>query len=132
MSLVYWDSSAMVAVCCNDSSAIASIEKHQQHCTRNHTFAEVFSQLTGGRPGRRFLPADAAAILRHNLANFTFVELTTSEILGALAQAQKVGSRRPSSRLPSCNCGEKAGANFICTYNASDFSLLTDLPVGLF
>jgi len=83
----YWDSSAVIEAC---SSPVLRARLHRERgITRTHTLAEVFSTLTGGNLAFR-LDADAAAQTIANLvADSDFHDLTATEILKAMTDAQK-------------------------------------------
>jgi predicted nucleic acid-binding protein len=130
---VYWDSSALVAALNGEQDALASLAKDQTRCTRVHTLAETFSQLTGGRLGRKFLPDDAARMIRENTDNFEFVELTRADAIRALEAAGSDGVRGGLVHdYLHVAAAHKANALHICTYNVNDFRPFTRLEVGLF
>jgi predicted nucleic acid-binding protein len=125
---VYWDSSALVAALNSEPDALRSLRKEQSPCTRLHTLAECFSQLTGGRLGRRFRPNDAALMIRQATEKFSIIDLTREDVQKALETAESIGVHD----LLHAVAAEKVSAEFICTHNVSDFRLLTSIPVGLF
>jgi len=129
---IYVDSSALVAALNGEPDAIAALLEKHSRFTRTHTLAETFSQLTGGRLGRRFLPDDAARMIRHNTKNFQFVDLTKEEVFEALDNARQDGVRGGLVHdYLHVWAAHKAGVEKISTLNAADFQPFTDLPVGL-
>ena len=68
----YWDASALVDALHNPRVEQKVLELDQW--TRAHTLAETFSTLTGGRLGFKYLPDDAAALIREISAGMNFVE----------------------------------------------------------
>lgn len=87
----YWDASALVDALHDPRVEQKAIEPDQW--TREHTLAETFSTLTGGRLGFRYLPEDAAALIREISAGMNFVELDPAETLAALEAAGRRGVR---------------------------------------
>lgn len=87
----YWDSSALVDAL--HDSRIETLALEPDQWTRAHSLAETFSTLTGGRLGFRYLPDDAAALIRELTRGMNFVRLDPEEILAALAEAQQHGVR---------------------------------------
>ena len=87
----YWDTSALVDALHDSRIEQKALESDQW--TRPHTLAETFSILTGGRLGVRYVPDDAAELIREITAGFNFVELNAAEIQTALTAAQKRGVR---------------------------------------
>lgn len=70
----YWDTSALVDALHDFRIEALALEPEQW--TRPHSLAEAFSTLTGGRLGFRYLPSDAAALLRELTAGFSFMDWT--------------------------------------------------------
>ena len=95
--------------------------------TRAHTLAEAFSTLTGGRLGFKYLPDDAAALIREICAEMNFVELDPPEMLTALELAQKLGVRggRVHDWLHA-RAAHKANVAELLTDNLGDFAGLED------
>ena len=87
----YWDSAALILAL--HDSRVEKLAREADQFTREHTLAESFSTLTGGRLGFQYPPDDAAALLREITAEMKFVRLEPPEILDALDQAQKMGIR---------------------------------------
>lgn len=121
----YWDSSALI-----DAFFETQIEQwlyEPDQWTRPHALAEVFATLTSGRLGMQFLPDDAAAIVRELTAPLKFVDLTASEILDALDEAQQFGVRGGNVHdWLHAVAAKKAGVEELLTDNLSDFQSLTD------
>lgn len=95
--------------------------------TRIHVLAEAFSTLTGGRLGFRYLPDDAAALIREISARMNFIELDVAETLSALDAAQKRGVRggRVHDWLHA-RAAQKAQVTEFITDNIADFVGLED------
>jgi predicted nucleic acid-binding protein len=121
----YWDTSALVDAL--HDSRIESLALEPDQWIRPHTLAEAFSTLTGGRLGFKYLPSDAAAMLRDLTARFNFVELDAPETLAVLAAAEKRGVRggRVHDWLHAC-AAKKAGVTILLTDNLTDFTGLED------
>jgi hypothetical protein len=87
----YWDSSALVAAA--DDEQVRRRLIADGGMTRTHTLAEVFSALTGGRAGDRLTAAAAAQIVGQLAGDLDFCDLTGTEVLRALSQAESKGVR---------------------------------------
>jgi predicted nucleic acid-binding protein len=99
--------------------------------TRPHTFAEVFSTLTGGRLGFRCPANDVSKVLRELAADLQTVELDGEETLAALAAAQKHGVRGGQTHdYLHAMAAQKAGAGILYTLNPGDFQSLR-LPMSI-
>lgn len=125
----YWDSSALV-VACQDGTVRDRLEA-EGGATRVHTFAEVFSTLTGGRLGYRVDPEDAATLISEIRAKLEVVELDVDEVQAALGGARSKGVRggRVHDYLHAV-AAMKAGCDKVWTLNISDFSgLFAELEV---
>ena len=121
----YWDSSALVDAL--HDSRVESLILEPDQWTREHTLAEVFSVLTGGRLGFRYLPDDAAEMIREITAGMRFVQLEPDEVLAALALAQRKGVR--GGRIHDwlhARAAAKIGAKVFLTDNLSDFDGFED------
>lgn len=117
---VYWDSSALVAATIDGS--VRRRLKQPGQWTRSHTFAEVFSTLTGNRLGFRVDATEAADIVGDLKGNVSIVDLTTDELLGALYDTRALGVR--GGRVHDFLHGvaaRKAGCQAIRTLNTADF-----------
>jgi predicted nucleic acid-binding protein len=121
----YWDTSALVDAL--HDSRIESLALEPDQWTRPHTLTEAFSTLTGGRLGFKYLPSDAAAMLREITAGFNLVELDAKETLAALDEAEKRGVRggRVHDWLHA-RAAKKAGVTLLLTDNLNDFTGLED------
>jgi predicted nucleic acid-binding protein len=121
----YWDSSALV-VACQDGSVRDRLDR-EGGVTRVHTFAEVFSTLTGGRLGFRVDPADAATLIGEIRTALEVVELDIDEVQMALGDARSKGVRggRVHDYLHAV-AAMKAGCGKVWTLNVSDFAGLFD------
>lgn len=116
----YWDSSALV-VACQDGAVRDRLES-EGGVTRVHTFAEVFSSLTGGRLGYRVDPGDAATLIGELRELLNEIELGSEEVVSALGDAKSKGVRggRVHDFLHAV-AAVKAGCDRIWTLNVSDF-----------
>lgn len=121
----YWDASALVDALHDPRVEQKALEPDQR--TRIHALAESFSVLTGGRLGFKYLPDDAAALIREISAGMNFVELNATETFAALEAAQKLGVRggRVHDWLHAC-AARKAGVGELLTDNRADFAGLED------
>ena len=121
----YWDSSALVDAL--HDSRIEALVLEADQWTREHTLAEVFSTLTGGRLGFRYLPDDAAEMIREITRGMNFVRLDSSEVLDALTHAQLHGVRggRVHDWLHA-RAAAKAKVEILLTDNLADFTGLED------
>jgi len=121
----YWDTSALVDALHDSRIEALAVERDQW--TRPHTLAEAFSTLTGGRLGFKYLPSDAAAILRELTLGFNFVELDAKETLTALDEAERRGVR--GGRVHDwmhARAAIKSGVSVLLTDNVGDFTDLAD------
>ena len=121
----YWDTSALVDAL--HDSRIEALALEPDQWTRPHSLAEAFSTLTGGRLGFKYLPSDAAALLRELTTGFNFVELDAKETLSALQEAEQRGVR--GGRVHDwmhARAAQKAGVVVLLTDNLGDFTGLTD------
>lgn len=125
----YWDSSALIEAV--QDLGIRKVLHRSGGFTRPHTFAEVFSTLTGGRLGVRCLAEDAAKIARELASDLKFVELTGLETLGALAAAREHGVRGGLVHdYLHAIAAQKAGSPVLYTLNIGDFLSLR-IPVTI-
>jgi hypothetical protein len=120
---VYWDSSALVEACLDESTRAAVTKT--EGVTRSHAFAEVFSTLTGGRLGFRCQADDAAAICRELAKDLEVVDLSLEDTLTALEQARRLGVRGGLVHdFLHTVAAQKAMAKKIYTLNLDDFRAL--------
>jgi len=121
----YWDASALIDALHDSRVEQKALEPGQW--TRPHALAETFATLTGGRLGFRYLPDDAAALIRELTQTINFVELDAAETLAALDVAQQRGVRggRVHDWLHA-RAAQKAGVAELLTDNLSDFAGLED------
>lgn len=121
----YWDSSALVAVCQDEE--VADRFWAAEGVTRSHSFAEVFSTLTGGRLGFRVDAEKSAGLIRDLAANLSICDLKASELLVVLGEARAKGVRggRVHDYLHAASA-MKAECSRLVTYNLSDFVELYD------
>jgi predicted nucleic acid-binding protein len=116
----YWDSSALVQACIDEK--IRTTLSLEGGVTRLHSFAEVFSTLTGGRLGFRSRAEDASKICRELAAAIRVVELDTETMLEALANSRCHGVRGGMVYdFLHAVTAQKAGAEKIYTLNLDDF-----------
>lgn len=121
----YWDASALIDALHDLRVERKALEPDQW--TRAHALSETFATLTGGRLGFRYLPDDAAALIRELTKEMNFVELDAAETLGALDIAQQRGVRggRVHDWLHA-RAAQKAGVAELMTDNLTDFDGLED------
>ncbi|MGO8698762.1 MAG: hypothetical protein ACLQVY_13695 [Limisphaerales bacterium] len=121
----YWDASALIDAL--HDSRVEQMALEADQWTRAHALTEAFSTLTGGRLGVRYLPDDAAALIREITQTMHFVELDAAETLAALDLAQQHGVRggRVHDWLHA-RAARKAGAAELVTDNLNDFAGLED------
>jgi predicted nucleic acid-binding protein len=95
--------------------------------TRSHALAETFATLTGGKLGFRYLPDDAAALIRELAQTMNFVTFDAAETMAAMDTAQRHGVRggRVHDWLHA-HAAQKAGVAELLTDNLSDFVGLED------
>ncbi|MFZ4483487.1 MAG: type II toxin-antitoxin system VapC family toxin [Chthoniobacterales bacterium] len=125
----YWDASALVEACLDEGSRVALAKAGG--VTRAHSFAEVFSTLTGGRLGFRSRPEDAAVLCRELAKDLHVVELSLEETLAALESARHHGVRGGLVHdFLHAVAAQKADADNIYTLNLDDFRGLR-LPIEI-
>ncbi len=92
---IYWDSSALFNALA--SKTVFDRFDSDEHITRSHGFAEVFSHLTGrGLPMKdgtrqKVSPADAAKMLSTLAKRLSLRDLSGAETLAAIEMADKRG-----------------------------------------
>jgi len=116
----YWDSSALVAATMDPG--IREKLREGDQFTRTHSFAEVFSTLTGGRLGFRVDADDAAEVIEDLATDLVVTDLTPTETFAALHEARDKGVRggRTHDYLHAV-AAVNAGCERIRTLNTSDF-----------
>lgn len=121
----YWDASALIDALHDERVERKAREPDQW--TRAHALAETFATLTGGRLGFRYLPDDAAALIRDVTQAMRFVELDATETLVALDTAQQHGVRggRVYDWLHS-RAARKVEVKELLTDNLNDFAGFED------
>lgn len=121
----YWDSSALVAAL--HEEGIRMRLHPESSCTRSHSFAEIFSTLTGGRLGFRYSPDEASGLIASLAEDLQIVELSTHETLAALRSAHHAGVRggRIHDYLHAM-AAQKVKAIRIFTLNGGDFAGLVE------
>ena len=125
----YWDSSALIEAIQN--LGVRKALRRSGGFTRPHTFAEVFSTLTGGRLGFRCPANEASKITGELASDLKTVELDGDETLAALAAAHKHGVRGGQTHdFLHAVAAQKAGAGVLYTLNSGDFQSLR-LPIGI-
>jgi predicted nucleic acid-binding protein len=117
----YWDASALIDALHDSRVEQKALEADQW--TRAHALAETFATLTGGKLGFRYLPDDAAALIRELAQAMNFVELDAAETLAAMDIAQQLGVRggRVHDWLHA-RAAQKAKVTELLTDNLSDFA----------
>lgn len=92
-----------------------------------HSFAEVFSTLTGGRLGFRYSPDEAAEMIDSLRAELKIVELSTDDTLGAYHAAEMKGVRGGQIHdYLHAVAAALGGAKTILTLKSKDFKGLVD------
>jgi hypothetical protein len=87
----------------------------------------MFSTLTGGRLGYKFLPAAAARIIDNLTAKFEFVELNQTDAKKALSEAQGRGVQGGQIHdWMHAVAAKKSGATELLTLNITDLLPLRD------
>jgi len=125
----YWDSSALIEAIQN--LGVRKALRRSGGFTRPHTFAEVFSTLTGGRLGFRCPANEASKIAGELASDLQPVELDGKETLAALAAAQKHGARGWQTHdFLHAAAARKAGAGILYTLTSGDFQSLR-LPISI-
>jgi predicted nucleic acid-binding protein len=125
----YWDSSALVAAVLD--RAIRDRLDEEGGVTRTHTFAELFSTLTGSRLGFRVDSDDAAGLIRELSRTLIIIDLNIEEMARALDEAKAKGVRggRVHDYLHAA-AAVKTGCEVLLTLNDSDFDgLFEELAV---
>jgi len=124
-SRTYWDSSALVEAL-HDETLRERLEL-SGNLTRIHSLAEVFSTLTGGRLGIRYVPSEASEMVASLVKDLEIVELSLEQTLEALASAQKKGVRggRIHDYLHAA-AAFHADAKYLVTLNGKDFKGLIE------
>lgn len=120
------DSSVLVsALCADDANHLACREVllRGRPCVFIHAFSETFSTLTGGRLGFRIPSADAANLLRMQIApKLVGITLTQSNLFEVYEEAEARGVRGGAIYdYLHLAAARKAGAKRIYTLNGSDF-----------
>ena len=118
---VYWDSSALIAVC-EDESVSALFWGRSDGVARSHAFAEMFSTLTGGRLGYRLKSDDAAKLIGEIAGHLKVEDLLGGELLKVLSEARERGVRGGQVHdLVHAAAAIKASCSCLVTYNVRDF-----------
>ncbi|HEY3863269.1 MAG TPA: hypothetical protein VGO59_15415 [Verrucomicrobiae bacterium] len=121
----YWDASALIDALRDSNIEQKALEPDQW--TRAHALSETFATLTGGKLGFRYLPDDAAALIRELTQSMNFAELDAAETLAALDMAQQCGVR--GGRVHDwmhARAVRKAGSAELLADDLSDFAGLED------
>src|SRR3954470_662540 len=115
----YWDSSALIVVL-HTPDFMARLDPTKD-ATRPHTLAELFSILTKG-VNFRYSPHDAARLINGMADSLEFVELSKSDGLAAVKDAQRLGVRgaRIHDLMHAC-AARKFKADVLMTLDAAAF-----------
>ncbi len=125
----YWDSSALIEAI--QKLGVRKALRRSGGFTRPHSFAEVFSTLTGGRLGFRCPASEASKITAELASDLQTVELDGEETLAALTAAHKHGVRGGQTHdFLHAVAAQKAGAGVLYTLNLGDFQSL-HLPISV-
>ena len=120
------DSSVLVAALASDelkhAECLALLLKGG-NCIYSHALLETFSTLTGGKLGVRVTADFAARMLSETvLPRVTVIELSSEEVIAALAIAQSRGVRGGGVYdYMHLVAARKSGASVIHTLNMDDF-----------
>lgn len=120
------DSSVIVSALCEedpDHKACRKALLSGRPAVFVHAYSETFSTLTGGRLGFRIPAADAATMLRNQIASkLVGTSLEQSDLLQAYEEAESRGVRGGAIHdYLHLVAARKAGAKRIYTLNLSDF-----------
>lgn len=120
------DSSVIVSALCEgdpDHKACRKVLLSGRPSVFLHAFSETFSTLTGGRLGFRIPAADAASMLRMQIApKLAGIPLDESDLLQAYEEAEARGVRGGAIYdYLHLVAARKAGVKRIYTLNLSDF-----------
>jgi predicted nucleic acid-binding protein len=120
------DSSVIISALCAgdpDHAACRKVLLSRSPTAFTHTFSETFSTLTGGRLGFRIPAADAATILRQQVApRLAITPLTATDLWQAYEEAEARGVRGGAIYdYLHLVAARKAGAGRIYTLNLADF-----------
>lgn len=128
---VFFDTTVLVASMIEDQSGHDAALQALDRCAKDdrgyaalHSVAECFATLTGGRLAVQVSPADAAEMIRTNVAEaLELVALTKTEYVNLIASAQSIGVRGGGiydSLL--LECARKSKAERILTFNTRHFA----------
>jgi predicted nucleic acid-binding protein len=124
----YWDSSALFNALA--SKAVFDRLGRDEHVTRSHGYAEVFSHLSGrGLPMKdgsrqRVTPADAAKMVSSLASKLSVRDLTSRETLAAIKLADKRGVQGARIHdLLHVRAAALAGADLVLTRDRGFSSL---------
>ena len=130
----YWDSSALFNALA--SKAVFDRLGSDDHVTRSHGYAEVFSHLSGrGLPMKdgtrqRVTPADAAKMVLSLARKLSVRDLTSDETLAAIELADKRGVQGARIHdLLHARAATLAGAGLILTRDKSFSGLAENIRV---
>jgi predicted nucleic acid-binding protein len=128
----YWDSSALFNALA--SKAVFDRLSQDEHVTRSHAYAEVFSHLSGrGLPMKdgsrqRVTPADATKMVLSLASKLSVRDLTRDETLAAIKLAAKRGVQGARIHdLLHMRAAALAGADLILTRDQG-FSAMVESP----
>jgi len=130
---IYWDSSAVFNALA--SKAVFDRLSSDEHVTRSHGYAEVFSHLSGrGLPMKdgtrqRVTPADAAKMVSSLARKLSVRDLTRDETLAAIDLADERGVQGARIHdLLHARAAALAAADLILTRDMSFVSLGESIP----
>jgi predicted nucleic acid-binding protein len=127
--MAFLDSSVLLASLDRNEPEYAACDKlvaAGNHHIYSHALAEVFSNLTGGRTGRRLTPAVAAGLIKDSVLPFVAVQtLTGKDLMSALQDCEARGARGGAVYdWLHLAAARKAGAEVFYTLNLRDFQAL--------
>ncbi|HEX3800981.1 MAG TPA: hypothetical protein VH413_19975 [Verrucomicrobiae bacterium] len=115
----YWDSSALITAVRDD--ATRDRLQFERGFSRRHALAEMFSALTG-KAHLKLDASKAALLVKEIAADLDFIDLSTADILRAMADAQRLGVRGGGIHdLLHARAALKSGAAEFLTMDKNDF-----------
>lgn len=126
----YFDSSALIAAFVEEEAhharAAESLVDATDGFTCQHTLAEVFGTLTGGRLGLQLSPMEATQMINANVVGkLDVLPLTVNDYMTALKESQGVGARGGAVfDMLHLQAARRGRAGRIYTINVRHFQML--------
>lgn len=126
----FFDTTVLVAAMVEDEKhhevCAEALERAEEGVASLHSIAECYATLTGGRLSVQLSPADAASLVRHNVADrLSLVSLSAAEYARLLNAAGPAGARGGAIYdLLLLACARKAKAEKVHTLNRRHFIAL--------